>query len=184
VLNSAGNEESPRLTSDDLTMYFARDGEIFRSTRTAVGAAWSAGTAVPLFNTANVTEKWAVVCPGGYAMVSRAVANRGQDLFEGTIAAGANTAVAQLNSTSNEQGTFLSTDCLRVYYQSNRTNAQFDIYIATRTTTTAAWSNPTLLTDFNTATFNEEDPWISADQRTFVFASNSGGTKDLYISTR
>lgn len=184
VLNTAGNEESPRLTSDDLTLYFGRDGDIYRSTRAAVGGAWGAATAVTVLNTANVVEKWGVVCTDGYAMVSRAAANRGQDLYEGTIAAGANTAVPQLNSTSNEQGIFLSNDCLRVYYQSNRTNAQFDIYMATRTSPTAAWSNPTLLPDFNTATFSEEDPWISADQRTFVFASNSSGSKDLYISIR
>lgn len=184
VLNSAGNEESPRLTSDDLTLYFGRDGDIYRSTRAAVGGAWGMPTAVTVLNTANVTEKWGVVCSSGYAMVSRAVANAGQDIYEGTIAAGANTAVPQLNSTSNEQGIFLSSDCLRVYYQSNRTNAQFDIYMASRTTISAAWSNPTLLPDFNTATFSEEDPWISTDQRTFVFASDSSGSKDLYISVR
>ena len=77
-------------------------------------------------------EKWAVVCPSGYAMVSRAVNNRGQDLFEGDITTGANTAVNQLNSTGNEQGTFLSSDCLRVYFQSDRSNNQFDIYMASR----------------------------------------------------
>lgn len=184
VLNSGGNEESPRLSPDDLTLYFARDGEIYRSTRAAVGGAWGAATTVPIFNTANVTEKWAVVCSTGYAMVSRAVTNRGQDLFEGTLAAGANTAVTQLNSTSNEQGTFITSDCLRIYFQSNRTDGQFDIYTATRLNATAAWSNPTILPDFNTTTFDEEDAWISADQRTFVFASNASGNKDLYISTR
>src|SRR5262245_11115248 len=92
ILNSAGNEESPRLSPDDLTLYFGRDGEIFKSTRAAVGGAWGAATAVTVFNTANVVEKWAVVCSNGYAMVSRAVTNRGQDLFEGTLAAGANNA--------------------------------------------------------------------------------------------
>jgi hypothetical protein len=183
VLNSTVDEESPRLSADDLTLYFGRNGDIFKATRTTVGNPWSAASAVGVLNTA-AYEKWAAVCSNGYVMVSRAVTNRGQDLFDGDITTGANTAVAQLNSTSTEQGTFLSSDCLRVYFQSNRNNAQFDIYMASRTSTTSAWSNATVLTDFNTATFSEEDPWTSTDQRTFVFASNSAGNKDVYISTR
>jgi hypothetical protein len=183
ILNSNVDEESPRLSQDDLTLYFGRNGDIFRTTRAAVGGAWGAGTPVTPLNT-GAYEKWAAVCSTGYVMVSREVANRGQDLFEGTISTGAPTAVAQLNTTSVEQGTFLTNDCLRVYFQSNRDNNQFNIYSATRASLTTAWSNATVLPDFNTATFSEEDPWISADQRTFVFASNSAGNKDLYLVTR
>ena len=183
VLNSNVDEESPRLTTDDLTMYFGRDGDVYKSTRTAVGQPWGAAVPVTTLNT-GAYEKWAVVCPSGYVLVSRSVSNRGQDLFEGDIATGANTPVGQLNSTENEQGTFLSSDCLRVYFQSDRTNGQFDIYMATRVTMTAAWSNASLLTDFNTPGNDEEDPWISPDQRTFAFASDADGNKDLYISTR
>jgi hypothetical protein len=184
VLNSTVDEESPRLSPDDLTLYFGRNGDIYKTTRTAVGSPWGAATAVTSLNT-SAYEKWAVVCTSGYAMVSRAVTNEGQNLFEGDITTGANAAVTQLNSTSQEQGTFLSTDCLRVYFQSNRDNGQFNIYMATRLTLLlGAWTNPTAMSDFNTGTFNEEDPWISADQRTFVYANNSAGNKDIYISTR
>jgi hypothetical protein len=183
VLNSTVDEESPRLSQDDLTLYFGRNGDIYKSTRTAVGSPWGAATAVASLNTA-AYEKWAAVCSNGYAMVSRAVTNEGQNLFDGDITNGANNPVAQLNSTSQEQGTFLSTDCLRLYYQSNRDNAQFNLLIASRVTMMAAWSNPTSMTDFNTATFNEEDPWISSDQKTFVYSNNSAGNKDVYIVTR
>jgi Tol biopolymer transport system component len=183
VLNTTATEESPRLSQDDLTLYFGREGDIYKTTRTAVGSPWTAPVAVTSLNTA-AYEKWAAVCSNGYAIVSRAVTNAGQDLFEGNVTSGANTPLTQLNSTSQEQGTFLTSDCLRLYFQSNRDNAQFDIYMASRVTMTSAWSNATKLTDFNTATSSEEDPWISADQRTFVFASNSSGNKDLYISTR
>jgi hypothetical protein len=183
VLNSTVDEESPRLSPDDLTLYFGRNGDIYRSTRTAVGNPWSAAQAVAAFNT-GAYEKWAVACASGYAMVSRAVTNEGQNIFEGDLSTGVDTAVPQLNSNKAEQGLFLSNDCLRVYFQSNRTNDQFDIYLATRVTTNAAWSNPTVLADFNTAGSSEEDPWISNDQRTFAFTSNSGGNKDVYISTR
>jgi hypothetical protein len=183
VLNSTVDEESPRLSQDDLTLYFGRNGDIYKSTRTAVGNPWGAAQAVAAFNT-TAYEKWAVACSNGYAMVSRLVTGEGQNIFEGDLSTTVTTAVTQLNSTSAEQGNFLSTDCLRVYFQSNRNNGQFDIYMATRLSMTAAWSNPTALGDFNTGAAGEEDPWISGDQRTFVYASNSGGNKDVYISTR
>lgn len=182
-LNTGDNEESPRLTSDDLTMYFGRDGDIFKSTRTAVGGAWPAASPVTVLNT-GANEKWAAVCSNGYVILSRANGSNAQDLYEGNIATGANTLLTQLNTTENEQGTFLSADCLALYFQSSRTGGQFDIYMSTRTTTTTAWSNPTKLADFNTAGANEEDAWISTDQRLFAFASNSAGNKNLYMSTR
>jgi len=184
ILNSTAGEESPRLSSDNLTMYFGRAGDIYKTTRTAITQPWTAPSSVDVLNTANVTEKWAAVCSNGYAIVSRANGTNGQDLYEGTVTAGAPTNLTQLNTTSQEQGTLLTGDCLGLYFQSNRANAQFDIYLATRATLTAQWSNPTALTDFNTATYNEEDPWIAPNGRTFVFASNASGNKDLYISTR
>ena len=182
-LNTNDDEESPRPSPDDLTMYFGRDGDIFKSTRMAVGGAWPAATPVAVLNTQN-NEKWAAVCSNGYVIVSRSNGSNAQDLYEGTITTGATTLLTQLNTTQNEQGTFLTADCLGLYFQSSRNGAQFDIYMSTRTTTTAAWSNPTVLTDFNTGANNEEDPWISTDQRLFAFASNVGGNKNLYISTR
>ena len=183
VLNSSVDEESPRLSQDDLTLYFGRNGDIYRSTRANAASPWGAATAVTALNT-GAYEKWAAVCSNGYVMLSRSVTNRGQDLFEGDLTTGANTAVSVLNSTSTEQGTFLSSDCLRVYFQSNRDNGQFNIYLASRVTMNSAWSNASVLADFNSNTFSEEDPWIAVDQRTFVFASNSAGNKDVYISTR
>jgi hypothetical protein len=183
VLNTTVDEESPRLSQDDLTLFFGRNGDIFKTVRTSTTSPWQAPTAVTALNT-GAYEKWGVACSNGYAMVSRAVSNNGQDMFEGDIATGATSSVTQLNSTSNEQGTFLSNDCLRVYFQSSRDNGQFDIYVASRATMTTAWSNPTKIPDFNTGTFNEEDAWISPDQRTFLFASNSSGSRDIYIATR
>lgn len=183
TLNTTADEESPRLSSDDLELYFGRGGDIFVSTRTAVGQPWGAPTAVGTLNTA-ANEKWAFVCSDGYTVVSRGTANNGQDLFEGTITGGANTNIPTVNSASADQGTFISSDCLTLLFQSNRTNAQFDIYVSTRAAVGASWGTAMLLTMFNTTTFNEEDPWVSTSQKTFVFASNASGNKDVYISTR
>lgn len=183
VLNTGSDEESPRLSSDDLKLYFGRAGDVYVSTRTAVGQPWGTPTAVGVLNTA-ANEKWAFVCSDGYTVVSRATANNGQDLFEGTITTGANANIPTVNSASQEQGTFISSDCLTLLFQSNRSNAQFDIYVSTRAAIGASWGTAALLTMFNTTTFNEEDPWVSSSQKTFVFANNSSGNKDIYISTR
>lgn len=182
LLNSSVAEESPRLSQDDLTLYFGRNGDIYKTTRASTTSPWTAPTAVTALNTA-AYEKWAAVCSNGYVIVSRAVTNNGQDLFEGDINSGANNAISQFNTANNEQGSLLTSDCLHVYFQSNR-SGNFDIYTASRLTMQSAWSNPTMLTDFNTATYSEEDPWISADSKTFVFASNANGNKDVYMSTR
>lgn len=183
ALNTGNDEDSPRLSSDDLELYFGRSGDIYVSTRTAIGQPWGAPTAVGVLNTA-ANEKWAAVCSNGYTIVSRSTANNGQDLFEGTITAGATTPVSAVNSAGAEQGTFLSDDCLTLLFQSNRTNTQFDIYVSTRIAVNSQFATPALLTIFNTATFNEEDPWVSKSQKTFAFASNASGNKDIYISTR
>jgi Tol biopolymer transport system component len=184
VLNTSGNdEESPRLSPDDLKLYFGRGGDIYVSSRTAVGQPWGAPSPVGVLNT-GANEKWAFVCSDGYTIVSRATATNGQDLFEGTITTGANTPIPTVNSVGAEQGTFISRDCLTLLFQSNRTNNQFDIYVSTRAAAGASWGTATLLVDFNTPTKNEEDPWVSASEKTFVFASNSSGSKDIYTSTR
>jgi hypothetical protein len=180
---SGGDEESPRLSSDDLKLYFGREGDIYVSTRTAVGQPWGAPSPVTVLNT-GANEKWAFVCSDGYTIVSRSTANNGQDLYEGSITTGANTPIATVNSVGAEQGTFISSDCLTLLFQSNRTNNQFDIYVSTRAAIGASWSAATLLVEFNTPTYNEEDPWVSSSERTFAFVSNSSGSKDVYISTR
>ena len=186
ILNSTAGEESPRLADGDKTIYFGRGGDIYKATRANVNTQnWSAASPVTTLNTANVNEKWAAVCDNGYVIVSRANGANAQDLYEGNVATGAPTLLTQLNTTANEQGTYLTKDCLGLYFQSNRDNNQFDIYMSTRTTTTSAWSNPTVIGTFNTTTLNEEDGWISTSQRTFAFANNAtNNQKDIYISTR
>jgi hypothetical protein len=185
ILNSTVGEESPRLADNDLTIYFGRGGDIYKATRANVNTQnWSAASPVTPLNT-GANEKWAAVCDSGYVIVSRANGTNLQDLYEGTVTGGAPTQLTQLNTTANEQGTYLTADCLGLYFQSNRDNNQFDIYMSTRTTTSAAWSNPTAIATFNTTTLDEEDGWISTSQRTFAFVNNAtGNQKDIYISTR
>lgn len=181
---TTSSEETPRFAADDLTLYFASDRvatnglDIFRITRTAVGATWSAPAVVTGPNSL-ANEKWFTPCGDNRYLVIL-----GGDIYEGRIGQGAPTVVASLSApTANETGTFITQDCLTAYFASTRSGTN-RIYTSTRSSPTDAWPAPTVVDDFMAIGGNQEDPWISPDQRTFMFASNAGGTKDIYVSVR
>ena len=182
---TGSSEETPRLTTNGKTLYFASDRaggagglDIYMATRANPAAPWSAPALVPGPNT-TASEKWFMPCGSGndYLLVA------GPDLAMGTINGAAPTVVAELSSASPETGTFLTSDCLTSYFASSRSGA-FQIYTSHRTSTSTAWQTPTVVTDFASVGGAQEDPWISADGRTFLFVSNVSGSKDVYISTR
>ena len=183
------SEETPRLSADDLTLYFAsnRTGtkgglDIWSVTRGAVGGAWGPPANLSQVNT-TASEKWFQTCgtTGRYMIVLNTGATNGNDLFEGVLGSAAAVATP-LNSTGSETGTFLTQDCLTIFFASSR-GATTSMYTSHRNAATDAWPPPTVVTDFATGG-NESDPWMSPDQRTFVFASDAAGTLDIYISTR
>jgi Tol biopolymer transport system component len=186
---SATTDESPRLSPDDLTLYFGKGGDIYMSTRASTADPWGPPSPVTEVNTATY-EKWMAVCNGGYYLVSRGVARANnttdQDLFVGQLGSNMPSALAaQISATgSNEISSFLSADCKTAFFASN-SSGNVQIYTATRSDPTSPFSAPTLYENFGTAT-DDEDPWISPDQRTFILASIRGGstTKAVYMSTR
>ena len=186
AVNLAGaTEETPRFSADDLTLYFASDRvtanglDIYRITRTAVGAAWS-GAAPVVGPNAITNEKWFTPCGG-----QRYLVIVGGDIAEGRIGLGAPTVVASLSAPApaNETGTFITQDCLTAYFASNRGGLN-KIYTSTRTGPNDPWPAPTRVDDFMAIGGNQEDPWVAPDQRTFMFVSDIRGTKDVYVSAR
>jgi Tol biopolymer transport system component len=179
------SEETPRFSADDKTLYFASDRaggagglDIYKATRATIGGAWSAPALVAGPNTA-ASEKWFMPC----ALNTDDLVVSGVDLAAGTVGGAAPTVVAELSSAQPETGSFLSGDCLTAYFASSRSGT-FMIYTSHRTSLATVWQAPTAVTDFAGIGGAQEDPWISADGRTFVFVSNIGGTKDVYITTR
>jgi hypothetical protein len=185
------SEETPRLSADDLTLYFAsnRTGtkgglDIWYVKRSMVGAAWGPPVNLSEVNT-TASEKWFQPCgtAGRYMIVVSNGAN-GNDLAEGVLGSGTAAVVAPtLNSTASETGTFLTQDCLTIFFASSR-GATTMMYTSQRNAVTDAWPPPTAVTDFSATGGNQQDPWMSADQRTFIFASDAAGNNDVYISTR
>ncbi|MEO8843433.1 MAG: hypothetical protein ABI591_02375 [Kofleriaceae bacterium] len=186
AFNTASTNESPRLSYDDLTIYFGQNGDIFMSTRATTSSPWGTISVVPGVSTA-VYEKWMSVCgDNSHFIVSRLNGTNGQDLYEGTLGTGAGTLITTVSSTSNETSTFVSKDCLTLYFASNRGAVGTQIYFSTRAAIGGTWGTPTLApAPFDTGTDNE-DAGYTPDNRLFVFASTraGNGTKDLFLSTR
>jgi hypothetical protein len=184
---AASTDDTPRLSADGLTLYFesargGNNGDIYKSTRATITAPWQTPTALAEVNSA-ANDKWFMPCgTSGHYMIVSSRGGPSSDFYEGTLGGGPPTAVAELNSAQNETGTFLTQDCLTIMFASARSGNTL-LYQSHRTSTTTPWQTPTLITDFVTGA-DQQDPWMAADGRTFVFASNPGNNYDIYISTR
>lgn len=186
--DSAGSDETPRFSGDDRTLYFASDRDtgnldIYAVTRPAAGSTmWDAPVAMAAVNT-GATEKWFAPCGAGRYVVVRSVSGGGTHLFEGTPGS-APSPIDSLNSpTASDTGAFLTQDCLTIYFASFRVSPE-KIFVSHRATASSAWPAPSPVDDFRSTGGDQEDPWLSPDGRTFVFASDAGGNKDVYVSTR
>jgi hypothetical protein len=184
---TGSSDETPRFSPDNLTLYFAsnRAGgkgglDIYKVRRTAVGGTWLAPEHLPNESTTG-TDKWFMPCPNGNSYLTIL----GNDIGEGTLGS-APTVNAQLSDpTGTETGPFLFADCKTVYFASTRSGAN-RIYVSTRPSIGATWLMPQIVNDFIDLGLGgqQEDPFVSADQRTFVLVSDVLGSKDVYISTR
>jgi hypothetical protein len=183
---TGSSEETPRFSPNGKALYFAsnRAGgagnlDIYVVARQNPGAAWSAPLPVPGVNTAAL-EKWFMPC----GMSNDYLVIQGGDLASGSVGGAPPVVVAELSApNANETGTFLTSDCLTVYFASVRGGTNM-IYTSHRTSLTTAWQAPTLVNDFAALGGQQEDPWLSDDGRIFVLVSDVSGTKDVYISVR
>ena len=76
-------------------------------------------------------------------------------------------------------------DCNTLYFASRRVRRERGrLYVAQRADLGSPWGTPIRLDDIDDPTAVDEDTWISADGHTLVFASDRGGSMDLYTATR
>jgi Tol biopolymer transport system component len=191
--NSDASDETPRLSADDKTLYFAtgRDDngtlDIYKVSRPAAGStAWGTPAPVTEVNTTTLSEKWFMPCGTDHYLMAQSEPGVQPDLVEGTLGGPAATVIDELRSPQNDTGVFVTPDCLTVYFASTRSGAS-RIYRSHRMSIKARWDDPGLVDDFvMTIGGNQEDPWLSPDTRMFVFVSDAAGAgnKDVYVSTR
>lgn len=194
--NSGGNDQTPRFSADDKTLYFASNRgtsgnlDVYSVTRATAGVnTWSATvTAVTGANSNAVDDKWFTPCDGGRYIEVRSRRNDttgDTDLFEGVLAQVDPAAITTLNTTFTETSPFLTQDCKTLYFASTRSGLS-KLYISQRDTVASPWSDPKEVTDFKigNGTDNQEDPWLAPDGRTFALSSDASGSRDVYLSTR
>jgi hypothetical protein len=193
-LSSSAAETTPEITGDGLTMYLAsqRTGagtlggyDIWMSTRANRNSPWSEPVHVPTLSSiafdaaaAPTDDLLAIVLtsdrPGGLG---------GADIYMSTRPSaaavwGAPLAVANINGSSHDYSPMLSQDRLSLYFDSPR-GGNSDLYVATRTAADQPFGTPIPIAELNTSG-NEDDVWISPDQRTLFFVR--GGA--IYQATR
>lgn len=186
------SDETPRLSADDRTLYFAsgrgNNGvlDIYKTTRSARGMTdWSTPAMIMSVSTVAAVEKWFMPCGTDHYVMVRSVGTGDSDLVEGTLGGPAPAPITKLNSIGNETGTFISPDCLTIYFASTKVTPT-KMFRSHRATMADPWDDPVAVDDFplTGGDGNQEDPWMSPDSRTFAFVSNASGSKDVYLSTR
>jgi hypothetical protein len=184
----SSSEETPRFSADDRTLYFASDRaatatlDIYMVTRPERGSSlWGTPMRLDAVSNDQLIEKWFMPCTNDHYVMAQSARTTGTDLVEGILGGDPPKVIDELSSTDNDTGPFLTQDCLTIYFASTRNGASL-IYTAHRGAITDPWPAPAPVLDFPIAgtSDDQEDPWLSADGRTFAFARN----KDIYLSTR
>lgn len=91
-----------------------------------------------------------------------------------------------LSSNSPDDDPTLTADLLEIYFNTNRSDPDGDIWFATRSSSTDAWGAPQLLVAASTAD-KETTPEISPDGLTLWFSSDRPGGRlldDVYVIRR
>jgi Tol biopolymer transport system component len=210
--NSSSQDAGPRLSIDGHLLFFQSDrpvgsnvgGDIYVSRRNNPNDDFGWGPPVrlgPDVNTPDGTENAAAYLQsaedgGGNLYFNRTTATVPMpELYVASITRdgetrGPATPVSELNVVSaNDQHATIRKDGREIFFSSNRAGGLggFDVWTSTRRSVHDPWSPPEDIgAPVNTAS-TDQQPSLSSDGRTLVFASNRPGGlggSDLWISTR
>jgi Tol biopolymer transport system component len=111
----------------------------------------------------------------------------GEDIYRAAENAGGFASpllLPELASPAYDGFPVVSTDELRIYFGTTRADAgTFQIYTATRSTPSATWGTPNVVSEF-TSFGNTIPGWISNDGCRLYLSSDHGGDYDLYVATK
>jgi hypothetical protein len=188
-LNTAGNDASPEVSGNGLKLFLTTGDNLYSSDRAAKGLAWSTPDIVTELNSAAAdtgatrTSDELNVFFGSSRNIGISRIYMAQRALPG-LAFDAPVLVPELSSlTIIDANPMVLADGLTIYYSRGPVAGDRDLYFSTRPSLTDPWGTPAEVIEIN-STDNEQDPWVSTDQRTLVFSSNRNGARALYISTR
>ena len=198
-VNSQGQDGTPLLSGDGLSLYFfsTREGglgsrDVWRAARTAMGVDFSTPTLVagvngpdddhlPWLSPDELTMLWATNRPGGVGGFDIWIARRAfrSDGFSNIAP------LNGVNDAATEGRAVLSRDELTMYFTSERPGGMgsLDLWLATRSTREDAFSVLTNLANLNSSGL-DQDPSLSADERELMFSSDRDGRMRLWRSVR
>ncbi len=190
-LNTPMAEQSPGVSFDGLTMWFARSPmpgqpQIWVTTRTAEGQAWSTPSPVTELNGAG-TEISSKVDEDSLIMFFESTRSGSGQLYASArpnaqAAWGTPTLLMGLGPAGSAADPFVASYGLAVWFASTQSGGQ-DLYFAQRVSVDAPFGQPIPLTELNTPA-SEADPALSADFRYILFSSDRSGNAQIYQSRR
>ncbi len=193
-VNSSGTTYDPTVTGDGLTLAFGSDratdagiDDIFLASRAAATGNFSTPTALAVLNTTSNDEQPFFLPDGseiyfssdrtGTLALYRAFATAGQF--------GAPTAITELNAAGANEHPAVTADDLTIVFSSTQAGGQGnnDVWIAQRTSPTAAFGTAVDLTTVNTTSKDIPD-WLSADGCRLYLHSDRSGAVHEYLAVR
>jgi len=187
-------ETTPELLPGGLALSFAADLgaggglDLQLVSRTAPGAAFGAPLALAALSSP-ATDDGAAFAADGLEVFLASQRGGDQDLWRATRAAagdawGAPARVDELSTAGVEGGPALSADGLVLYFHGETTTPPgVHLWRAARADRTAAFGPPALATELNSSGA-DLDPHLVPDGSAVYFASDRGGSFDLYVARR
>jgi hypothetical protein len=188
VVNSPGREATPFLSSDGLTLYFARGWtrhtqsyDVYTATRADRWSLFSEPVELVTVNAAG-SDGGAVLAADGlslYLVHNAFEPPPREDLYvssRGTAGQpfGAPVRIDELSTDDMERDPWVSADGLSLYFVSNRGGAHFgdyDIFLSQRVSADDAWGSPVRISGIHT-TEHEGSPFFDASAGLLYFHSN------------
>ena len=196
AVNSPAFETSSAVSLDGLSLWFGSnrgrpfgDHEIWLSTRRARGDPWGAPTIVAGLNSNGMDVPRP---PGQHGLAMPMSSDRETPGYYQTFLAMRSDASSDFDAPSMIHelsfarsatvDAYLSDDGLTLFFSSNVPPAPLDLFVAWRKTTRESFDDYEPLTDLNTVSGDERDPWLSPDGSELYFASNRGGNHAIYVA--
>jgi hypothetical protein len=196
TLNTTTVERDPFLSLDELTIYFSRehdvqsggvDADIYTATRANIGDSFGVATAFDVVNTTSYESKMSISMDGLALIINRGLTGGGSDLY---IATRANVAdpwtsptntelLDELNTFYNPYDPEFGVDGTRLYFAPSDGTSPQMLQLATRSDVGAAFEASDIPGITANASYNDADPWISADEKLLLFSRVLLDTTDV-----
>jgi Tol biopolymer transport system component len=197
VLNSPTDDAHPTISSDGLTIAFARysaltEYDLFVATRQSINDDFL--EPIPRGGLNNSLQNWSPFLTADGALLLFTWPTDPEPLRFAPLAASVfpstdgGTPIERIGAHQTDSFPVLTADQLTMYFSSRRPgSSEDDIYVAHRATAMSAFSAAKIVPNVNDdATFTADHPtWISPDNcRLYIDSRRSGYQLDIFVATR